>query len=128
MPLRRRAGDGRRPLTPPRVTGQAPVQAHLTAARLRLAARISVQGTPAIRGLAQSWSGAGWRRALGRDMQLMQRTLGSKLGGLLDLALSPSAWEAFWGAHPGAWALLISKFVARSAHFPRGHHGGPAAG
>ena len=58
-----------------RATGQAPVQAHLAAARLRFAARISVHGTPAIRGLAQSWSGAGWRRALGRDMQLMQRTL-----------------------------------------------------
>ena len=51
-------------------------------------------------------------------MQLMQRTLGSKLGGLPDLALSSAVWEAFWRTHPGAWASLISKFVARAAEEP----------
>ncbi len=62
-PLRRIAGhdvppaDGGKWLTAVEtlvVTGQAPVQAHIAAARLRLAARMSLRGTPATQGLAQS--------------------------------------------------------------------------
>ena len=72
-PLRRIAGHDAPPAEGGRwptaletlvATGQAPVQAHIAAARLRLAARMSLRGTPAIQGLAQSWTGAGWRKAL----------------------------------------------------------------
>ena len=64
-PLRRIAGHDSLPaegqrwptmVETPRATGQALVQAHVVAARLRLAARISLRGTPAVRGIAQSWS------------------------------------------------------------------------
>jgi hypothetical protein len=86
-----------------RATGQAPAQAHIVAAQLRLAARILEQGTPAIRGLAQSWSGAGWRRALVRDMGLMHVVRRGRLRELPNRAVAPAAWEAFWRRHPGAW-------------------------
>ena len=111
-PLRRIAGNDSPPAEGQKVasmvetlkaTGQAPAQAHIAAARLRLAARISVRGTPAVRGLAQSWSGAGWRRALVRDMGLMHVVLHGRLRELPNPAVAPAAWEAFWRRHPEAW-------------------------
>ena len=76
-------------------TGQAPAQAHIAAARLRLAARITLHGTPAIQGLAESWTGAGWRKALIRDMRLLQAVLRTKLKDMPSPAGSPATWEAF---------------------------------
>ena len=123
-PLRRTAGHDSPPaegqrwptmVETLRATGQAPLQAHIAAARLRLAARISVRGPPAIRGLAQSWSGAGWLRALVRDMGLMHMVLRGRLRGLPKRAVAPAAWEAFWRRHPEAWAGLISKFIEQAA-------------
>ncbi len=66
-PLRRIAGHDAPPAEGGRwptaietlvVTGQAPVQAHIAAARLRMAGRILLRGTPPIQGLPQSWTGA----------------------------------------------------------------------
>jgi hypothetical protein len=109
-------------------TGQAPVQAHIAAARLRLAARITLRGTPAIQGLAQSWTGAGWRKALVRDMQLMQAVLHERLKDMPSPATAPAAWEAFWRRFPGAWAGLVRKFVQRAAERPAAFLAALAAG
>ena len=93
------------------VTGQAPVQAHIAAARLRLAARITVKGTPAIQALAQSWSGARWRKVLLQDMRLMHAVLRERLRELPDPCRAPEVWEALWRKHPGAWHGLVRKMV-----------------
>ena len=105
-------------------TGQAPVQAHIAAARLRLAARITARGTPAGRGLAQSWSGAGWRKALVRDMQVMHAVLRERLRELPDPAVAPTVWEDLWRKYPGPWNGLVRKMVMRAAEDPRCFPGG----
>ncbi len=87
-----------------RKTGQAPVHVNIAAARLRLAARMSLRGAPAVCGLAQSWSGAGWRHAFVRDMEIMHVVLRGRLRELPNPAVVPAAWEAFWQRHSGAWA------------------------
>jgi hypothetical protein len=126
-PLRRIAGHDCPPppggswpsaLATLRACGQAPVQAHVAAARLRLAARITTKGTPAVRGLAQSWSGARWRRGLIRDMRVMQAVLRDRLRELPDPAVAPGAWEDLWRRHPGAWSSLVRKMVSRAAADP----------
>ena len=99
-------------------TGQAPLPAHIAAARLRLAARISLRGTPAIQGLAQSWTGAGWRKFLIRDMRLLQAVLHNKLKDMPDPNVSPAAWESFWRKYPGAWCGLVRKMVQQAAAEP----------
>ena len=125
-PLRRIAGHDAPPAEGSRwpsaletlaATGQAPVQAHIAAARLRLAARISVRGTPAIQGLAQSWTGAGWRKALTCDMRLTQAVL-PKLGDMPSPSSSPAAWEAFRRRYPGAWSGIMRKMVQQAADEP----------
>ena len=126
-PLRRIAGHDAPPAEGGRwptaletlvATGQAPVQAHIAAARLRLAARISLRGTPAIQGLAQSWTGAGWRKALVRDMRLMHMVLRKRLWELPDPAAAPAIWDELWRKHPGAWAGLVRKMVQQAAEQP----------
>jgi len=117
-------------------TKQAPVEAHIAAARLRLAARISSKGTAAVRGMVQSRSGANWRRALIRDLGLMRVVLRGKLRELPEPAAAPAAWEAFWRQYPGAWAALIRKFMKTAAADPAAflaaleglHQAGEAAG
>jgi hypothetical protein len=99
-------------------TGQAPVQAHIAAARLRLAARISLRGTPSVQGLAQSWTGAGWRKALTHDLLLMQVVLHKRLEGMPSPARNPAAWEALWRKYPGAWHGLVRKMVQQAADEP----------
>jgi hypothetical protein len=101
-----------------RATGQAPVQAHVAAARLRLAARITTKGTPAVRGLAQSWSGARWRRGLLHDMRLMHAVLRDRLRELPDPAVAPGVWEDLWRQHPGPWNSLVRRMVTRAAADP----------
>ena len=126
-PLRRIAGHDAPPAEGSRwpsaletliATGQAPVQAHIAAARLRLAARITLRGTPAIQGLAQSWTGAGWRKALVRDMRLMHVVLRKRLRELPDPAVAPAVWEDLWRRYLGAWNGLVRKLVQQAAEQP----------
>ena len=99
-----------------RKAGLLPVQLQLRIERIKFAARLFGKAPEELRRLAADENCNDpdtWHGLLAQDLEQMALIMHEELGAMPPYSCKPEEWHKLWVDFPGAWKLLVKRFVQR---------------